>query len=47
MYQPRLLLADDYDAIAAPLCDVLQQFDVVAQVQDGDALLAPPRCHRT
>ena len=41
MSQPRLLLADDHLEIAALLCDLLQpEFDVVAQVQDGYALLS-------
>jgi DNA-binding NarL/FixJ family response regulator len=41
MSQPRLLLADDHLEIAAVLRDLLQpEFDVIAQVQDGYALLS-------
>src|SRR4249919_3411044 len=41
MSQPRLLLADDHLEIAAVLRDLLRpEFDVIAQVQDGYALLS-------
>ena len=41
MSQPRLLLADDHLEIAGVLRDLLQpEFDVIAQVQDGYALLS-------
>jgi DNA-binding NarL/FixJ family response regulator len=41
MSQPRLLLADDHTESAALLRDLLQpEFDVIAQVQDGLALVS-------
>ena len=37
----RVLLADDHPAVAKELCALLQpEFDVIATVGDGDALLA-------
>jgi len=37
----RVLLADDHPAVAKELCALLQpEFDVIATVADGDALLA-------
>jgi DNA-binding NarL/FixJ family response regulator len=41
MSQPRLLLADDHRETAELLCGLLQpEFDVIAQVQDGVALVS-------
>ena len=41
MHHPRLLLAEDHAETAELLCDLLQpEFEVVAQVQDGIALVA-------
>ena len=40
MHRPRLLLADDHAKTRELLCDLLEpDFDVVAQVQDGLALV--------
>jgi DNA-binding NarL/FixJ family response regulator len=46
MYHPRLVLADDHNGTAELLRDLLEpEFDVVAQVQDGFALvIAAERC---
>ena len=41
MHHPRLLLAEDHVETAELLCEVLQpEFDVIARVQDGVALVA-------
>ena len=41
MHHPRLLLAEDHVETAELLCEVLRpEFDVIAQVQDGVALVA-------
>ena len=44
MHHPTLLLAEDHAETAELLCELLQpEFDVIAQVHDGVALVAAAR----